>query len=107
MARWLLLPPTAVQVLAEVHETAFSTLWRGGKAVCRTVQVLPFHRSASVRAVGELTYRQAPAAVQLAADVHDAASGMLTFEPGGLAGVGFDGPGAAVPVLSQRVGVSP
>jgi hypothetical protein len=43
----VLLPPTAVQVLAEVHESAFSTLWRGGKAVCCTVQVLPFHRSAS------------------------------------------------------------
>jgi hypothetical protein len=30
----VLLPPTAVQVLAEVHEIAASTLWREGKAVC-------------------------------------------------------------------------
>jgi hypothetical protein len=42
----VLLPPTAVQVLAEAHESAFSTLWRGGKAVCCTVQVLPFRVTA-------------------------------------------------------------
>jgi hypothetical protein len=41
------MPPVAVHVPAEGHETAYSSFWPAGEAVGWTVQVLPSHCSAS------------------------------------------------------------
>ena len=81
--------PTAVQALAEVHDTLLSEAWLGfcGLGVGWMDHEVPSHRSAKVR----LPVPKSPAnptAVQALADVHDTPDSPLFWSPAGL-GVGW------------------
>src|SRR5215469_1578873 len=59
-------PPTAVQVVGDVHEALYSAAPPcGGLAVAWIVQVAPFHASASVPASDQ------PTAVQVDSEMHE------------------------------------
>src|SRR5579872_2124977 len=69
-------PPTAVQVVAEAHETPESstfTLLFGFGVVCRD-QAVPFHLSASVEEIAAPGGTSLPTAVQAVTDEHDTAA---------------------------------
>ena len=92
--------PTAVQFVADVHETASNELSAPplGLGVDCIAQLVPFQRSARVDSVAliPLPLAKAPTAMQAAADVHDTPASPLKDAPTGL-GVGMDGASQAVP----------
>ncbi len=77
--------PAAVQAVADVHDTPLRLLpWAPlGLGVAWMAQLVPFHRSASVRPVPPLLLYP-PTAVHAAADVHDTPLRALPWAPAGL-----------------------
>ena len=77
-------PPTAVHAAEDVHDTPEKPLpcAPAGFGVGCTAQEVPFHRSASVSPLPELS-RKVPAAVQAEADEHDTAFKNGPCAPGG------------------------
>jgi hypothetical protein len=73
-------PPTAVQALADVHDTPCRRVFDPpvGLGVCWIDHLVPFHRSASA------PLEEAPTAVQALADVHDTLYRKVNDEPVGL-----------------------
>src|SRR5215471_4822125 len=62
-------PPTAVQAVADAHDTPPRVLPCAGLGVCWIDHVVPFQRSASVPVA--VLAEELPTAVQALADVHD------------------------------------
>lgn len=73
--------PTAVHALAELHETAFSSLKMApvGTGVAWSAQPVPFHRSAS-GTPWLLLFSVVPAAVHALAEVHETLRSLLSGE---------------------------
>ena len=69
----LLLPPTAMHMVAEAHDTRASELdiAPAGFGVAWMDQVFPFHASARGRLMPLLPLAECPAAVQAVAEVHE------------------------------------
>ena len=76
--------PTAVQALAERHDTANRSVLvvPTGLGVARMRHVVPFHASASDRS--PLPVRELPEAVQALAEVHDTPESPLPVPPAAL-----------------------
>ena len=74
--------PTAVHELAELHDTAFSSLDSAplGTRVCWIAQLVPFQRSANIVAV-PLEVKDSPTAIHELAEVHDTPSSWLLCAP--------------------------
>ena len=77
-------PPTAVHAVEDVHDTPEKPLpcAPAGFGVGCTAQEVPFHRSASVTPLPELSVKL-PTAVQAEADEHDTAPKNVLCAPGG------------------------
>src|SRR6202035_185214 len=77
--------PTAVHELAELHDTAFSSLDSAplGTRVCWIAQLVPFQRSANIVAV-PLEVKDSPTAIHELAEVHDTPLRMPKKAPLGL-----------------------
>jgi hypothetical protein len=80
--------PTAVQLEADEHDTAFKNVFcdPGGSGIDWMLHAVPFHRSANAWNVLELSMK-APTAMHAEDEVHDRPRRLLTAAPGGF-GIG-------------------